>query len=166
MDIQTSHNPSTVAANVRWPKTGLEGKFSPSYTVASCIIDGGRLDLSSFTDEAASRPAVQELLKIVNVTQDRDYVGRPHRSIGGGHFWELTVTLKNGERLTAPRMEAAGARGNVYGWETREAVFGKFKELAGTALKPSQADIALNAIMELDQATDMRKIVDTLVPAR
>ncbi len=163
VDIVTTEEPSCMAPNLRWPKSGLQGKFSAWYTVAACIVDGGKLDLSSFTDEAAMRPAVQELLKRVNITQDPEYVGRPHRSRGGGHYWDLTVTLKNGERLVAPRVDG---RGDVYRWESREAVFDKFKMLAGAVLKPAQVDAALNAIMSMEQTTDVRKIVDTVVPAR
>lgn len=166
VDIVTTHEPSCMAPNLRWPQSGLQGKFSTWFTVASCIVDGGKLDLSSFTDEAAMRPAVQEMLKKVNITQDPEYVGRPHRSRGGGHYWDLTVTLKNGERLSAPRIEATGGRGDTYGWETREAVFDKFKMLAGAVLKPSQVDAALNAIMSMEQAADVRKIVDTVIPRR
>ena len=166
VDIVTTHEPSCMAPNLRWPKSGLQGKFSTWFTVASCIVDGGKLDLSSFTDEAAMRPAVQEMLKKVNITQDPEYVGRPYRSRGGGHYWDLTVTLKNGERLVADRIEGTGGRGDTYGWENREAVFDKFKMLAGAVLKPSQIDAALNAVMSMEQASDVRKIVDTVIPAR
>jgi 2-methylcitrate dehydratase PrpD len=166
VDLVTTYEPSCMAPNLRWPKSGLQGKFSTWFTVASCIVDGGKLDLSSFTDEAAMRPAVQEMLKKVNITQEPDYVGRPHRSRGGGHYWDLTVTLKNGERLIAPRIEATGGRGDTYGWETREAVFDKFKMLAGAVLKPTQVDAALNAIMSMEQAADVRTIVDTVIPRR
>lgn len=166
VDIVTTHEPSCMAPNLRWPESGLQGKFSTWFTVASCIVDGGKLDLSSFTDEAAMRPAVQEMLKKVDITQNPDSVGRPHRSRGGGHYWDLTVTLKNGERQVAPRVEGTGGRGDTYGWETREAVFDKFKMLAGAVLKPSQVDAALNAIMSMEQAADMRKVVDTVIPAR
>jgi 2-methylcitrate dehydratase PrpD len=166
VDIVTTHEPSCMAPNLRWPESGLQGKFSTWFTVASCIVDGGKLDLSSFTDEAARRPAVQELLKKVDITQDPDIIGRPHRSRGGNHYWDLTVTLKNGERLVAPRVESTGGRGDTYGWETREAVFDKFKMLAGAVLKPPQVDAALNAIMSMEQAADVRKVVDTVIPAR
>ena len=166
VDIVTTHEPSCMAPNLRWPKSGLQGKFSTWFTVASCIVDGGKLDLSSFTDEAAMRPAVQELLKKVDITQDPDIIGRPHRSRGGNHYWDLTVTLKNGERLVAPRVESTGGRGDTYGWETREAVFDKFRMLAGAVLKPSQVDAALNAIMSMEQAADVRTVVDAVVPAR
>ena len=166
VDLVTTYEPSCMAPNLRWPKSGLQGKFSTWFTVASCIVDGGKLDLSSFTDEAAMRPAVQEMLKKVNITQDPEYVGRPHRSRGSGHYWDLTVTLKNGARLIAPRIEATGGRGDTYGWEAREAVFDKFKMLAGAVLKPAQADAALNSIMSMEQAADVRKIVDTVIPRR
>ena len=166
IDIVTTYEPSCMAPNLRWPASGLQGKFSTWYTVASLVVDGGRLDLSSFTDEAARRPAVQALLHKVNITQDPDMVGRPHRSRGGGHWCELSVTLKNGERLAAPRVEANGGRGDTYGWETREAVFDKFKMLAGAVLTPTQVDSALNAIMGLDTAPNVRAVVDTLVPQR
>ena len=155
-----------MAPNLRWPKSGLQGKFSSWYTVASIIVDGGKLDLSSFTDEAAARPAVQDMLKRVSIVQDPEYVGRPHRSRGGSHWLDLTVTLKNGERLATARVEANNARGDTYGWETKEAVFEKFKMLAGAVLKPAQVDSALNAIMALEQAKDVRAIVDTVIPQR
>lgn len=166
VDIVTTHEPSCMAPNLRWPKSGLQGKFSTWFTVASMIVDGGKLDLSSFTDEAAMRPAVQEMLKKVNINQDPEYVGRPHRAKGGGHYWDVTVTLKNGERLHAPRSEATGGRGDTYGWETREAVFEKFRMLAGAVLKPSQIDAAINEIMGMEKVGDVRRIVDLCVPQR
>jgi 2-methylcitrate dehydratase PrpD len=166
VDIITTHEPSCMAPNLRWPQSGLQGKFSTWFTVASMIVDGGKLDLSSFTDEAAMRPAVQQMLKKVNITQDPEYVGRPHRATGGGHYWDVTVTLKNGEKLHAPRSEATGGRGDTYGWETREAVFEKFKMLAGSVLKPAQIDAAMNEIMGMEKVSDVRRIVDLCVPQR
>jgi 2-methylcitrate dehydratase PrpD len=166
VDIVTTQEPSCMAPNLRWPKSGLQGKFSSWYTVASIIVDGGKLDLSSFTDEAAARPAVQDMLKRVSIVQDPEHVGRPHRARGGTHWLDLTVTLKNGERLVTPRVEANNARGDTYGWETKEAVFEKFRMLAGAVLSPSQADAALNVIMDLDKAKDVRAVVDSVIPQR
>ena len=166
VDIVTTHEPSCMAPNLRWPKSGLQGKFSTWYTVASLIVDGGKLDLSSFTDEAARRPAVQELLHKVSVTQDPETAGRPHRSLGGAHWWDVTVTLKNGERLVARAWKRTAGAATTYGWETKEAVFDKFKMLAGAVLKPAQVDSALNAIMDLDKAKDVRAVVDTVIPGR
>src|SRR5215210_97874 len=166
VDLVTTHEPSCMAPNLRWPQSGLQGKFSTWYTVSSLLVDGGKLDLSSFTDEAARRPEIQAMLHKVNITQDPDTAGRPHRSLGGAHWWDVTVTLKNGERLVCPRVEANGGRGDSYGWQSREAVFDKFRMLAGAVLKPAQVDSALNAIMSMEGAADVRSIVDTVVPGR
>ena len=161
--IVTMRDPALMSANVRWPRTGLEAKFSPWYTVASLIVDGGRLDLASFTDEAAMRPAVRDLLAKVNISQHRDYAGRPHRARGGGEHWEVTVRLKNGEQLVAAPVEGIG---DTWGWESREAVFDKFRALAGTVLKPTRVEAAIAAFMDMDRATDLRKLVDTVMPER
>lgn len=158
VDIVTTNNPSCMAPHIRWPASGLEGKFSVWFTVASLIVDGGRLDLSSFTDESAKRPAVQELLRRVNVVQDRETAGRPDRALGGESWWDVNVTLKNGERHNA-RVEGFG---DTFGWESKESVFEKFKMLAGAVLKPGQVDSALNAVMEMDKARDVRGIMDTV----
>lgn len=166
VDIVTTHQPSCMAPNLRWPASGLQGKFSTWYTVASAIVDGGKLDLSSFTDEAASRPAVQDMLRRVNIIQDPDTAGRPHRAMGGASWSDLSVTLKNGERVVAPRVEANGGRGDTYGSETKDAVIQKFKMLAGAVLKPAQVDSALNAIMDMEKARDVRAVMDTVTLPR
>ena len=48
------------------PTTGLEGKFSLEYAVASAIIDGYP-GFAAFTDDAVSRPEAQSLLRLVEV---------------------------------------------------------------------------------------------------
>ena len=162
VDIVTTNNPSTMAPHIRWPASGLQGKFSVWYTVASLIVDDGRLDLSSFTDESASRPAVQDLLRRVNVVQDRETAGRPDRALGGENWWDVSVNLKNGERLNT-RVEGFG---DTYGWESKESVVEKFKMLAGSVLKPTQVDSAINAVMDLEKASDVRRIMDTVTRSR
>jgi 2-methylcitrate dehydratase PrpD len=82
VEVVTTNDPSSMAANIRWPKTPRQGKFSPWYTAASQIVDG-KLDLSSFTDEAFERPLVQDLSKRVSIVQDSEMAGRPQRALGG-----------------------------------------------------------------------------------
>lgn len=47
------------------PQTGLEGKFSLGYAVATALLDSYP-DFAAFTDEAVRRPAAQELLRKVD----------------------------------------------------------------------------------------------------
>jgi 2-methylcitrate dehydratase PrpD len=161
VDIVTTYNPSTMAANIRWPRTALEGKFSPWYTVASLIVDG-KLDLSSFTDAAYARPAVHDLLKRVNISQDSEMAGRPHRALGGQTWWDVAIKLKNGKVLVADRVEGHGEH---YTWQDKEAVFAKFRSLAGVVLAAGQIDAVVNAIMDLERAKNISEIVKLLLPA-
>lgn len=158
VDMVTTYNPSLMAANIRRPKNALQGKFSPWYTTASLIVDG-KLDISSFTDEAFARPAVQALLERVNIVQAPDLAGRPHRALGGQTWWDISVKLRNGTTLVADRIEG---HGDSYGWNERDAVFAKFRQLAGTVLEPSRIDAALNSVMELEKSDDVSKVVKLL----
>jgi 2-methylcitrate dehydratase PrpD len=46
------------------PMTGLQGKFSLEYAVASALLDG-QVGLATFTDESVQRPAIQAFLPCV-----------------------------------------------------------------------------------------------------
>lgn len=48
------------------PQTGLEGKFSLGYAVATALLDPYP-DFAAFTDEAVQRPAAQEILRTVEL---------------------------------------------------------------------------------------------------
>lgn len=52
----------------RVPVNGLEGKFSIEYIVALAIIDG-EVGLSSFTDDAVSRPEIRSLMRRVTARE-------------------------------------------------------------------------------------------------
>ena len=158
--IETTDNPSCMAPNIRWPKSGLEGKFSTWYTVASIAVDG-KLDLSNFTDEAASRPAVQEMLKRVTIKQLDDYEGRPNRSLGGEVCWDVNVRLKNGQTLSTRVHD----HGDTYRWEQREAVLDKFRMLAGAVLPERQVEQAIKRFMALEQESNVRDVVDLVTQA-
>jgi 2-methylcitrate dehydratase PrpD len=158
--IETTDNPSCMAPNLRWPKSGLEGKFSTWYTVASIAVDG-KLDLANFTDEAASRPAVQDMLKRVTIKQLDEYAGRPNRSLGGEVYWDVNVRLKNGQTLST----RAYGHGDTYGWAQKDAVLDKFRMLAGEVLPKPQVDQAVERFMALEQEKNVRDVVNLVVKA-
>jgi 2-methylcitrate dehydratase PrpD len=162
IDMITTSNPATMSSNIRWPETGLQGKFCTWYNVASAIVDNGRLDVTSFTDEAVKRSDVQALMKKISITQDREMTGRPGRSSGGESWIDMTVILTNGESHHI-RIEGVGDR---WGWDDRELVQEKFRSLASKVLKPAQVDAALNAILGMDQAADIGAVVETITLKR
>jgi 2-methylcitrate dehydratase PrpD len=72
------------------PRTGLEGKFSGEYVLATGLIDGS-VELTSFTDEAVNRPAMQELLRKVEITEAAVPPFGPPEWEGGYATVELTL---------------------------------------------------------------------------
>jgi len=158
--IETTDNPSCMAPNIRWPQSGLEGKFSTWYTAASIAVDG-KLDLSSFTDEAANRPAVQDMLKRVTIKQLDDYAGRPNRSLGGEVYWDVNVHLKSGQTLSTRVHD----HGDTYRWEQREAVLDKFRMLARAVLPEPKVEEAIKRFMALEQERNIRDVVDLVTKA-
>ncbi|MET0726784.1 MAG: hypothetical protein ABWZ76_00630 [Acidimicrobiales bacterium] len=56
------------------PGTGLEGKFSLEYAVATALLDGFPT-IASFTDEAVRRPAATAIIESVSVLLDPGGVG-------------------------------------------------------------------------------------------
>lgn len=72
------------------PKSGLEGKFSIEYAVAAALADG-YVRLTSFTDEAVNRPALQQFFDCVRTSEDDGPIDPRHA--------EITVTLHDGTHL-------------------------------------------------------------------
>jgi 2-methylcitrate dehydratase PrpD len=52
------------------PQTGLQGKFSMEYAMAAAVLDGS-LGLSSFTDEAVTRPQARDLVERVELVPEQ-----------------------------------------------------------------------------------------------
>jgi 2-methylcitrate dehydratase PrpD len=73
------------------PNTGLQGKFSMEYAVATALLDP-HPGFGSFTDRAVNRPEAQRLLKLVKVIE----------TAGGDWLLagqvDITVTLADGTR--------------------------------------------------------------------
>jgi 2-methylcitrate dehydratase PrpD len=161
VEVVTTYNPSIMAANIRFPKTPLQGKFSPWYTIASILLDG-KLDLSSFSKDSFERPLVQDLLKRVSITQDREQAGRPARAVGGDKWWDVTIRLRNGKTVVADRYEA---HGDHFDWESREGVFAKFRDLSRTVLSAGQMDAVQETVMDLENCADLSRLAPLLTPA-
>jgi 2-methylcitrate dehydratase PrpD len=74
------------------PRTGLEGKFSLRYGLATAVLDDYP-DVESFTDEAVNRPSAQQLMAAVE----------PHYIAGGNGVLDgevdISVELDNGRTL-------------------------------------------------------------------
>lgn len=86
------------------PQSGLEGRFSVQYSVASYLVDG-KLTLASYEDECLRRPAVRALMARVEryVTDDpkKDYDG-----LGG--YTDVVIDTARGTFARASRLTTTG----------------------------------------------------------
>jgi 2-methylcitrate dehydratase PrpD len=86
------------------PTTGLEGKFSLEYGIATTLLDG-RPTMASFSDRAVQRPAAQRLVDLVEVDPVRGGSG-----LLGGDV-RLEIELSDGETLRTSLTLPPGAPG-------------------------------------------------------
>src|SRR5262249_46574662 len=84
--IRRAHFTAPVMAYVNRPRpeTGLDGKFSFQYAIASALLDG-RVNIRTFTDERLAKPDMQALLGKIEVKLDPEIPGR---------FEEMYVLLR------------------------------------------------------------------------
>ncbi len=82
------------------PTTGLEGKFSLEYIIATALLDGA-IRLDAFTDTAVQRPEAQALLRKVEVFEEaEDELPRRAR---------VEVELRGGERRSIRVVDLRGS---------------------------------------------------------
>jgi 2-methylcitrate dehydratase PrpD len=75
-----------------FPKSGLNALFSAPYAILACLADG-KINLSSFTDEAVMRPQIQSRLHDVLVVEDKT-PSRLGSDVGAA---PVTVTFKTSD---------------------------------------------------------------------
>jgi 2-methylcitrate dehydratase PrpD len=136
------------------PESGLEGKFSMEYCVATALADGA-VTLGSFTDEAVFDPEVRRLTEYVTVTED----GPPTKVALGGSA-VVSATLADGRTLSSPRTEIPrGDPQNPLSWEQLTAKFG---DCASPVLPPEAISEAIAAIAGFDEIDDVRELATIL----
>ena len=135
--------------------TGLEGKFSMQYCIASAILDG-RVDLNTFDQTSVDRPEVQRLTGLVKLeyddTQDPVVVN------AGGHV-DVTINMSAGSSVTT-RIEQAG--GTPEYPLSDEELNQKFTSCASRTLNSSQVDQTLSQVYALQDMTDIGELMSTI----
>jgi 2-methylcitrate dehydratase PrpD len=136
------------------PQTGLEGKFSMEYCVATALADG-EVTLDSFADEAVQCPGVSEVMNRVQVTEDGPPSNAP---IGGSAVVE--IAFRDREPITSPLAEVPrGDPQNPLSWAQ---LADKFRACARPVLAAEQIERAMGIIQTLDDLTDIRELTGTL----
>jgi 2-methylcitrate dehydratase PrpD len=129
------------------PQTGLEGKFSLEYCVATAILRG-RVSLADFQDARVTEKEVQSFLPKIKVIQQS---ARPFWSV------QLRVKLRDGRVL---REEGDDHSGNI-AWEDLVA---KYRDCLEGILPPDQIEQSFQMIQELEKIKKISEIIKTLMP--
>jgi len=146
------------------PVTGLEGKFSLEYCLAAGALDG-KYGLSTFTDDAVRRPAIESLYTRISAIEDAACRGDDpqfdNHSSGSRGFVEVEVALKDGRSAKKRIDHPPGHPKRELTWNDLSA---KFADCAVQSQRVSArtAEDAFNRIRTLEQAADIREVIHLL----
>jgi 2-methylcitrate dehydratase PrpD len=137
------------------PEDGFRGKFSLDYTVASVALDR-KLDIASFSDEAARRPDLRAMLDLVDLDE------HPEWEMAARHHNPVEVVFRDGRRARASVSSHRGAGANRL---TSNEVRDKFVTCSSGVLGPAQAAAAADALAHIAEVDDVRDLARWLAPA-
>jgi 2-methylcitrate dehydratase PrpD len=130
------------------PRSEYEAKFSLPYSIASLLVRG-KVDVSTYTDEAIAEPDVLELAAKVRY-EVKDYPTFPQALPGG-----VRIRLRDGRTLEAELpYQRGGPENPMSAGEVRE----KFRANAALALSDSDVEALEEAVMTLEQLGDLHAL--------
>lgn len=132
------------------PQTGLEGKFSISFTAAAQIVFG-QVTIETFTDENVKNPQVQYLLKRMELVANDEFT--PSRGGKATIYFKDGTHYSNSTYLLGHEIDLD---------EVFEDVTGKFNEIMIPRIGGEHAVAIYESLMELDTNCDIRKMTARL----
>jgi 2-methylcitrate dehydratase PrpD len=139
------------------PVTGLEGKFSMEFSLASILVLR-RAGLAEYSDAVVNRPDVQEAIRKIDYTTFSD----EEAEAKGYTLWTtfLDIKLKGGRTLSA-RVDVA--KGSATLPMSEEEVARKFRECAEFAGWPAnKAEKIIDLVLHLENVEDIRDLTRLL----
>lgn len=137
------------------PRTGLEGKFSLEYCLATALLDGPP-GLDRFTDPAVGRPEAQDLVRRVTVRVEPSW---PRSHADGRRLTRVTARLTDGRTLSAEREFPPGSPQKPLSPAELEQ---KFLDCATLPLGAERARAALAALDGLAGCARAADVLETL----
>jgi 2-methylcitrate dehydratase PrpD len=138
------------------PQSGLEGKFSLQFCLASILLRR-RASLEDFSDEFVKSPQVQQMMKRVKTFFDPEIEGKGYKQI----LSRIEVNLKDGRILKKDSGPYKGGPENPLS----EAELGeKFSACAGFVLPKEKVLRALDLLKQIEKLEDIRFLTHTFVP--
>ncbi len=136
-------------------RTGLEGKFSMPFCLASAVVDG-KVGIAQFEEAAVSRPEVAALQKKTEFELDPELAAEDPES----ERTQVWVRLRDGREVSATGEVARGHIDNPLAEaEFRE----KFIECASAALSEDRARAAWEGLRGLEACGDISELMPLLI---
>ena len=132
------------------PKTGLEGKFSISYTAAAQIVFG-QVTIESFTDDKIQDPRVQYLLPRMELVGCDEFT--PSRGGRATIFFKDGTSYSHTTYLLGRELDLT---------EAQEEVTEKFYEIMNSRVGETRAEGIYKAVMamhDLENVSDLTKLL-------
>ncbi len=141
------------------PTYGYQGKFSLHYNIATALVDK-KIGIDSFSDEKLNRPEYREARAKTHVNVMSDWDPEYEH---GPTYNPVTITLKNGERLTKKvnRRTMHGAPADPL---SERELKDKFRDCARLCLPDGQVESAVEAWWMLDSAAKLTPALESVTP--
>lgn len=139
------------------PSSGLEGKFSMEFSLASILVLR-RAGLAEYSDEVVNRPDLQDAIGKIDYSTFSDEEAEAQ----GYSLWTtfLDVTLKDGRTLSA---RAEAAKGSASMPLSEAEVAEKFRDCARFARWPSaRTETLIAQVLDLEHLGDIRELTAQL----
>jgi len=139
------------------PRTGLEGKFSMEFSLASILVLR-RAGLAEYSDEVVNRPDIQEVIGKTDYTTFSD----EEAEAKGYTLWTtfLDLRMKDGRTYSA---RAEVAKGSATMPMTDAEVARKFRECAAFAGWPGdRTEMIIERVLKLETVRDIRDVTRLL----
>jgi 2-methylcitrate dehydratase PrpD len=131
------------------PRSEYEAKFSLQYSTAAMLVHG-RVGVSSYSDEAIADPRVLALAAKVR-HEVREYDSYPAAFPGG-----VRITTTDGRVVEADLPYQRGGPENPM---TADEIRAKFRENASLALDDAQVESLEDAVMSVEERSDVRGLL-------
>ena len=140
----------------KWaPKTRETADHSLPYLLALGFTDG-RITVDSFSQQRINDPALRALMNRIKIVENKEFTRQfPHKLMT-----EIEVITRDGKRMVE---SAQYSKGHAKNPMTDADVEAKFGLLCEGLMDNTQRDALLKALWTVDQAADLRELLDLLV---
>ena len=140
----------------KWaPKTRETADHSLPYLLALGFTDG-RITVDSFSQQRINDPALRALMNRIKIVENKEFTRQfPHKLMT-----EIEVITRDGKRMVE---SAQYSKGHAKNPMTDADVEAKFGLLCEGFMDNTQRDALLKALWNVDQAADLRELLDLLV---